>query len=70
VKGKEKPRCGANHVSPEKKVGAEWRYLLVSEEDMATAHGSWEAFEEARRSLSVPSAEAGSARRSHTAGSA
>lgn len=33
----------ANHVSAEPAVGVEWRYLLVSETDVRTAHGSWSA---------------------------
>jgi type III restriction enzyme len=33
----------ANHVSADQAVGANWRYLLVSESDIETAKGSWEA---------------------------
>jgi type III restriction enzyme len=33
----------ANHVSAEPQVGAVWRYLLVSEADIETSRGSWEA---------------------------
>lgn len=33
----------ANHVSASDEVSATWRYLLVSETDIATAKGSWEA---------------------------
>lgn len=33
----------ANHVSAETTVGVTWRYLLVSETDVSTAHGSWDA---------------------------
>jgi type III restriction enzyme len=33
----------AHHVSAEPSVGATWRYLLVSESDIETAKGSWEA---------------------------
>ena len=36
-------RLLAEHVSADKKVGAEWRYLLVSEDDVEAAHGSWSA---------------------------
>ena len=35
-------RC-ANHVSADPAVDAKWRYLLVSETDIATAKGSWPA---------------------------
>jgi type III restriction enzyme len=33
----------ANHVSADGTVGTRWRYLLVSETDIAEAKGSWEA---------------------------
>ena len=33
----------ANHVSASDEVDVTWRYLLVSEADIATAKGSWEA---------------------------
>jgi type III restriction enzyme len=33
----------ANHVSDDEKVGAQWHYILVSETDVKTAKGSWEA---------------------------
>jgi type III restriction enzyme len=33
----------ANHVSIAREVGVTWRYLLVSESDINTAKGSWEA---------------------------
>jgi type III restriction enzyme len=33
----------ANHVSASDEVEATWRYLLVSEDDIDTAKGSWEA---------------------------
>lgn len=33
----------ANHVSASDEVDATWRYLLVSEDDIDTAKGSWEA---------------------------
>jgi len=33
----------ANHVSADETVGAVWRYLLVSESDVRTAKGSWQA---------------------------
>jgi hypothetical protein len=33
----------ANHVSADDQVGARWNYLLVSEADVETAKGSWEA---------------------------
>jgi type III restriction enzyme len=31
----------ANHVSADEKVGADWRYLLASEDDVKQANGSW-----------------------------
>ena len=44
VAGKrEAARRWANHVSADKKVGARWRYLLVSESDVRTAKGSWQS---------------------------
>jgi type III restriction enzyme len=33
----------AQHVSADPAVGTIWRYLLVSESDVETAKGSWEA---------------------------
>jgi type III restriction enzyme len=33
----------ANHVSADEQVNRSWNYLLVSETDVRTAHGSWEA---------------------------
>jgi type III restriction enzyme len=33
----------ANHVSADETVGTVWRYLLVSETDIRTAKGSWQA---------------------------
>jgi type III restriction enzyme len=36
-------RRWANHVSADPEVGATWRYLLVSEDDVATAKNSWAA---------------------------
>ena len=33
----------ANHVSADDQVGVRWNYLLVSESDVETARGSWEA---------------------------
>jgi type III restriction enzyme len=33
----------ANYVSADEKVGARWRYLLVSESDVKTAKGSWQS---------------------------
>jgi type III restriction enzyme len=33
----------ANHVSADESVGTTWRYLLLSENDIATAKGSWAA---------------------------
>lgn len=33
----------ANHVSSDEKVEAEWRYLLVSEDDVKSAKGDWKA---------------------------
>ena len=44
VQGKrEAAKRWANHVSADESVGVVWRYLLVSESDVNTAHGSWEA---------------------------
>ena len=44
VKGKrEAARRWANHVSADAKVKTTWRYLLISEADVATAKGSWAA---------------------------
>ena len=44
VQGKrEAARRWANSVSGDETVGACWRYLLVSESDVKTARGSWEA---------------------------
>jgi type III restriction enzyme len=45
VRGKrDAARRWANHVSSDAKVnGVRWRYLLVSESDVETAKGSWEA---------------------------
>jgi len=44
VQGKrEAARRWANYVSGDETVGACWRYLLVSESDVKTARGSWEA---------------------------
>lgn len=34
-------RRWANHVSADPKVEAKWLYLLVSENDVRTAKGSW-----------------------------
>jgi type III restriction enzyme len=36
-------RRWANYVSGDEKVGAVWRYLLISESDVSTARGSWVA---------------------------
>lgn len=36
-------RRWANHVSGDETVGSAWHYLLVSESDVKTAKGSWEA---------------------------
>ena len=36
-------RRWANHVSADDSVRTIWRYLLVSETDVHTAKGSWEA---------------------------
>jgi type III restriction enzyme len=33
----------ANHVTADDQVGVPWRYLLVSEADVSTAKGSWDA---------------------------
>jgi type III restriction enzyme len=33
----------ASHVSADEKADAEWRYLLLSESDVAAAKGSWAA---------------------------
>jgi len=44
VKGKrDAARRWANHVSADEKVGVRWRYLLLSENDVKTAKGSWAA---------------------------
>ena len=44
VQGKrEAARRWANYVSADDSVGSVWRYLLVSESDVQTAKGSWEA---------------------------
>jgi len=44
VQGKrDAARRWANYVSADEKVGTRWRYLLVSEADVKTARGSWEA---------------------------
>jgi len=44
VKGKrEAARRWANHVSGDASVDADWKYLLVSESDINTAKGSWDA---------------------------
>ena len=44
VQGKrEAARRWANHVSADEKVGTRWRYLLLSETDVRTAKGSWDA---------------------------
>ena len=44
VKGKrEAARRWANHVSADDEVKTDWRYLLLSEDDVATAKGSWSA---------------------------
>ncbi len=40
---REAARRWANYVSSDEKVGTCWRYLLISERDMKTAKGSWEA---------------------------
>jgi type III restriction enzyme len=36
----------ANHVSADDSVGTTWRYLLVSETDISTAKGSWNALKQ------------------------
>lgn len=36
----------ANHVSADEGVGSTWRYLLVSENDIGTARGSWNALKQ------------------------
>ena len=44
VKGKrEAAQRWANHSSADLQVEVTWRYLLVSETDVATARGSWPA---------------------------
>jgi type III restriction enzyme len=44
VRGKrEAARRWTNYVNADEKVGATWRYLLVSESDVETAKGSWSA---------------------------
>lgn len=40
---REAARRWANHVSADDQVNTTWRYLLVSEADVKTARGSWEA---------------------------
>ena len=40
---REAARRWANYVTADDKVGVPWRYLLVSESDIETAKGSWEA---------------------------
>lgn len=45
VKGKELAALRwANYVSDD--TGTAWRYLLVSEDDVATASGSWSALKQ------------------------
>jgi hypothetical protein len=49
VQGKrEAARRWANHVSADEGVGMRWRYLLVSESDVQTAKGSWDALKTLR----------------------
>lgn len=44
VQGKrEAARRWANHVSADPQVKNKWRYVLVSESDIKTAKGSWDA---------------------------
>lgn len=44
VQGKrEAAKRWANHVSADDKVAVDWKYLLVSETDVSTAKGSWDA---------------------------
>jgi type III restriction enzyme len=44
VQGKrDAARRWANHVSADEKVRTIWRYIIVSESDVQTAKGSWEA---------------------------
>jgi len=44
VKGKETAaRRWSRYVSDDPSVGAEWSYLLLSEDDIEAAHGSWAA---------------------------
>lgn len=40
---REAARRWANHVNADASVEVEWRYLLVSESDVSTARGSWDA---------------------------
>jgi type III restriction enzyme len=40
---REAARRWANHVNADARVTVEWRYLLVSESDVASARGSWDA---------------------------
>ncbi len=40
---REAARRWANYVTADDKVGVPWRYLLVSESDVETAKGSWDA---------------------------
>lgn len=47
VRGKrEAGKRWANHVSSDKLVQQQWRYLLVSESDVATSRGSWRALKQ------------------------
>jgi type III restriction enzyme len=47
VQGKrDAARRWANHVSADEKVGAVWRYMLLSESDIAMTHGTWAALEQ------------------------
>jgi type III restriction enzyme len=44
VQGKrEAAKRWANHVTADATVGTTWRYLLVSEDDVTDAKGSWAA---------------------------
>lgn len=43
---REAARRWANHVSTDEAVRATWRYLLVSETDISTAKGSWNALKQ------------------------
>ena len=50
VKGKrDAARRWANYLSADDKVSVRWHYLLLSETDMRSAKGSWEALKGLKR---------------------